>query len=284
METKEFSTPISGSVTDVTIPADKFYYENTGHLIANSLKTQPLQSSVVLTWSINEGGVVDRFVVKRRKVDEKDWTTISPQLTEMEWEDKTCSPIYDYYYKIESYTDCEGINISETDEMAGACFHTGIVDGYVRFVDGSGIPHFPVKIKSDGGGKIDETVYTDESGYYRKEGLPYWGNNGSEGNYVVAPDLVGFDGTRPVQFGAEPGDNQQSNISFTVTESVKFTGYVLYTGTSIPVQGVSFLVDGYEVHTASGKVTTDFEGKFSFRMLKKDHTIQAVKDGHWFAK
>ncbi len=284
MEQKEFSAPVSGNVADVTMPADKFYYESTGYLIANSLKTQPLQSSVVLTWNINEGGVVDRFVVKRRKVDEKDWTTISPQLTEMEWEDKTCSPIYDYYYKIESHTDCEGINISETDEVAGACFHTGIVDGYVRFADGSGIPHLPVIIKSDGGGKIEETVYTDESGYYRKEGLPYWGNKGTEGKYIVAPDLKGFDGTRPVQFGAEPGDNQQSNISFTVTESVKFTGYVLYTGTSIPVQGVSFLVDGYEVHTASGKVTTDFEGKFSFRMLKKDHTIQAVKDGHQFAQ
>ncbi|MBP5374889.1 MAG: hypothetical protein J6Y38_00990, partial [Bacteroidaceae bacterium] len=110
VEQKEFSTPVSGSVTNVAVPSDKFYYESTGYLIANSLKAQPLQSSVVLTWNINEGGVVDYCVVMRRKADETNWTPISPQLSEMEWEDKTCSPVYDYFYKIVSHTDCEGLH------------------------------------------------------------------------------------------------------------------------------------------------------------------------------
>ena len=284
VEQKGFSTPQSGSVTNVTVPEDKFYYESTGYLIANSLRAQPLQSSVVLTWSINEGGVVDYCVVMRRKVDDTNWEPISPQLSEMEWEDKTCSPVYDYFYKIVSHTDCEGEHTTETKEVEGACFHTGIVEGYVRFPDGTGVAHVPVVIKSNGGGKIEETVFTDESGYYRKERLPYWGANGKEGSYIVAPNISGFDETRPLLFGSEPGENTRTNVSFTVTQSVKFSGYVMYTGTSIPVQGVSFLVDGREVHTASGKVTSDFEGKFAFRMLPGNRTIQAVKDGHEFAK
>ena len=284
VEQKEFSTPVSGSVTNVTVPSDKFYYESTGYLMANSLRAQPLQSSVVLTWSINEGGVVDYCVVMRRKTDEKNWEAISPQLSEMEWEDKTCSPVYDYFYKIVSHTDCEGEHTTETKEVEGACFHTGIVEGYVRFPDGTGVAHVPVVIKSNGGGNIEETVFTDESGYYRKERLPYWGANGKEGSYIVAPNISGFDETRPLLFGSEPGENMRNNVSFTVTQSVKFSGYVMYTGTSIPVQGVSFLVDGYEVHTASGKVTSDFEGKFAFRMLPGNRTIQAVKDGHDFFK
>ena len=284
VEQKEFSTPVSGSVTDVTVPSDKFYYESNGYLIANSLKAQPLQSSVVLTWTVNEGGVVDYCVVMRRKADEKNWTPISPQLSEMEWEDKTCSPVYDYFYKIVSHTDCEGQHTTETDEVEGACFHTGIVEGYVRFPDGTGVAHVPVVITSEGGGSIEELVYTDESGYYRKEGLPYWGPNQHEGVYKVAPSISGFKDTRPLQFGSEPGENVRNNVSFTVTQSVKFSGYVMYTGTSIPVQGVSFLVDGREVHTASGKVTSDFEGKFAFRVLPGNRTIQAVKDGHEFAR
>ena len=284
VEQKGFSTPVSGSVTDVTVPEDKFYYESTGYLIENSLKAQPLQSSVVLTWKINEGGAVDYFMVMRRKVDEKTWTPISPQLSEASWEDKTCSPVYDYYYKIISHTDCEGEHTTETKEVEGACFHTGSVEGYVRFPDGTGVAHVPVIISSEGGGTIEETVYTDESGYYKKTGLPYWGPNQHEGVYKVAPNIPKFKDTRPLQFGSEPGENTRTNVSFTVTQSVKFSGYVMYTGTSIPVQGVSFLVDGREVHTASGKVTSDFEGKFAFRMLPGNRTIQAVKDGHKFTK
>ena len=284
VEQKEFSTPVSGSVTDVTVPKDKFYYESTGYLIANSLRAQPLQSSVVLTWSINEGGVVDYCVVMRRKADDTNWEPISPQLSEMEWEDKTCSPVYDYFYKIVSHTDCEGEHTTETKEVEGACFHTGIVEGYVRFPDGTGVAHVPVVIKSDGGGNIEETVFTDESGYYKKTGLPYWGPNQHEGVYKVAPNIPKFKDTRPLQFGSEPGENIRTGVSFTVTQNVKFSGNVMYTGTNIPVQGVSFLVDGREVHTASGKVTSDFEGKFAFCMLPGEHTIQAVMDGHQFAQ
>ena len=66
------------------------------------------------------------------------------------------------------------------------------------------------------------------------------------------------------------------------TELSLFAGYVQYNGTSIPVQGVTFLVDGVEVHSSTGPVESDHEGKFSFRMLPGRHTIQAVKDGHWF--
>jgi hypothetical protein len=96
-------------------------------------------------------------------------------------------------------------------------FHTGIVEGYVCFPDGPGVAHVPVIISSEGGGSLEELVYTDESGYYRKEGLPYWGPNQHEGVYKVAPSISGFKDTRPLQFGSEPGENVRNNVSFTVT-------------------------------------------------------------------
>ena len=111
--------------------------------------------------------------------------------------------------------------------------------------------------------------------------LPYVNN--TETTYTVAPNLNEFSDVQPVTFKTTPGGNLVKDVTFVVEQSIKISGYVQYKDTSIPVQGVSFLVDGHEMHTAAGKVVTDFEGKFSFRVLEGiGHSIQAVKDGHTF--
>ena len=51
---------------------------------------------------------------------------------------------------------------------------------------------------------LTEEVVTDESGYFEKEGLPYW--NGGESAYNVLPKVAGYDsGLRSITFGTQPG-------------------------------------------------------------------------------
>ena len=272
----EFSTPVSGSVTPLTMPADKFYYENLGHINPNSLTITTLQSSVFLTWENADESSVDYYEVWRRDVQAQEFELLATQLSEMQYEDMTTSPVHKYEYVVRGVNSCEGISFDDTKPVKGNCVQTGRVSGYVRFADGTGIPGVQVFI-SDGENTVQ--VITDERGYFMRENLPYW-NGGGESSYSVLPKVSGYDGVRSVTFGTTPGSNSVSGVEFLVEKSVKFSGYVMYTGTSIPVQGVSFLVDGREVQTASGKLTSDHEGRFSFRMLPDmKHSIQAVKDG-----
>ena len=280
-----FSKPQVHREVKAQLPTGKFYYENIGKIAPQSLTAQPLQCSVLLSWQTADDNPVDYFVVKRRDIAHaaNDWRVIASHIVEMSYEDKTTSPVHDYEYKVLSANDCEGLSFDSTRVVTGACIQTGTVEGYLRFPDGTGIAGERINITSlDDAHSIQVQVLTDESGYFRKEGLPYYGPNKS-GAYQVAPGLNGFSAVQPITFGTEPGGNLVSNVVFTVDKGVKFSGFVQYNGTSIPVQGVSFLVDGYEVHNAAGPIVSDHEGHFAFHMLQgTNHSIQAVKDGHVF--
>ncbi len=280
VEQKSFTTPVSGSVTDVAMPNGQFFYENLGHIDPTSLDIQPTQSSVVLTWNNLTDDAVDYYEVWRRDSLMKDSICLVTQLTDMQYEDKTTSPVHNYFYFVRGVNSCEGTTYDDTEWKSGHCVQTGTVEGYLRFADGTGIPGEIINITSKDG-TVMVSVMTDASGYFFKSGLPYI--DGTETTYSAMPGLNGYTkGAIPVTFGTLPGENTVKGVIFVVEKSIKFSGYVQYDGTSIPVQGVSFLVDGHEVHNGAGKVVTDHEGKYSFRMLEGEHTIQAVKDGHVF--
>ena len=257
----------------------KFYFENIGEVDPSSVDAQTLPSSVILTWRNKDENPVDYYEVWRRDAKETDFSRIATQIIDLQYEDKSTSPVHSYYYYVRGVTDCEGTKWSDTNIIPGHCVQTGSVEGFLRFPDGTGIPAQDIVVTSEDK-SVTRTATTDESGYYFIEGLPYF--NETATNYTASVNLNGFSGLLPVNFGTEPGKNIVTGIDFVVEKSVKFSGYVQYSGTSIPVQGVSFLVDGREVHTASGKVVSDHEGKFSFRILEGDYTIQAVKEGHVF--
>ena len=262
-----------------TLPEDKFYHESLGRIDKESLVVRELQSSVLLTWANVDDEPVDYYEVWRRDAAGGDFGLLVGQLTEMQYEDKTTSPVHQYEYYVRGVNDCEGKKYEDTKTVAGNCIQTGTMEGYLRFSDGTGVPGVDINIKSTDGKAWKVT--TDESGFFRMSALPYVNN--TETTYTVAPNLNKFSDVQPVTFKTTPGGNLVKDVTFVVEQSIKISGYVQYYGTSIPVQGVSFLVDGHEMHTAAGKVVTDFEGKFSFRVLEGiGHSIQAVKDGHTF--
>ncbi len=261
-----------------TLPEDKFYHENLGHIDKESLVVRELPTSVLLTWANVDDEPVDYYEVWRRDAAGGDFERITGQLSEMQYEDKTTSPVHKYEYYVRGVNDCEGIKHEDTKTVAGNCTQTGTMEGYLRFSDGTGIPGVDINITTD-----DKAwkATTDESGFFSISELPYV--KSTETTYNVAPNITGFSDTQPVTFKTTPGGNLVKNVTFEVKQSIKISGFVLYDGTSIPVQGVSFKVDGFEMHTAAGKVVTDFEGKFSFRVLDgMDHSIQATKEGHVF--
>ncbi len=264
-----------------TLPEDKFYHENTGHIDKESLEAQEQPSSVLLTWSNVDDNAVDYYEVWRRDAGStEDFKCIAEQLNYMQFEDKDVSPVKQYEYYVKAANNCEGTKYEQTKTITANCSQKCSLEGFLRFSDGTGIPGIEINVTAPDGSNVAK-VTTDDSGFFRVTDLTYI--NGTETTYTVAPNLTNFTDQKPVTFTTTPGGNMVKGVTFVAKQSSKISGKVLYSGTNIPVQGVSFLVDGHEMHNASGKVVTNFEGAFDFNVLPDEHIIQAVKEGHTLA-
>ena len=270
------------TITTHTAADFKQYYHAANGKIEPTLMTQTRQSSVLLSWN-TDGNPIDFYTVLRRNAGQGDdqWVVIATDLDQMSYEDTSVSPLLKYEYKVRAINQCEGRDSTETNVKAGECKPTGRVEGYVRFNDGTGVAGIQVEIDYNGT-KVYAT--TDESGFYEADELSYQGKTSI--TYSVAPVAKGGVEFSPtgstVTFDAH--SNNVSMNEFTVTNGKRFSGFVMYDGTSIPVKGANFEVDGQKVHSANGKlVETDHEGKFSFRVLPNTNLkIQTVMPGHTF--
>ncbi len=253
------------------------YQIPSGKIDQNSLKIRTLPTSTVLTWANQTEEPVDYYEIWRKEKGESSYgnSPLVTQLTDMQYEDKQTSPVYQYIYKVRGVTSCEGLHYDDTKEVEGMCEQYGTVEGRLCFLDGTGIPGESIFVTVD---SIERQAVTDESGFFRFTDLPY--KDKKETYYTLTSSAGAKDVT--ITLGTEPGKNVVKNVVMEVATSIKISGYVQYDGTSIPVQGVSFKVNDHDVRNAAGLVTTDHEGKFSFRILKGDTKIQAVKDDHKF--
>ena len=275
-----------------TFPKPKlpnFYHVSNGK-IDKTLVTTTRQSSVLLAWN-TDGNPIDYFTVKRRVKDEGDdkWVEVATNIDQMSYEDKTVSPLTTYEYKVLAVNDCEGITTTETEVKVGECKHTGRLEGYVRFNDGTSAPDVQVDIyhvyKEGNEEKkvFVKDVMTDESGYFEADELSYYDGESVEYNVVpVSGDALKFEvGDYSVTFDAH--SNNETVHEFIITNGKRFSGFVMFDGTSIPVKGVNFLVNGRKMHNAKGEVLeTDYDGSFSFRVMEGKNKIQAVMDNHVF--
>ena len=269
--------PVPKSAGSLIDGMETFYYENLGHIDPNSLQIRTLPTSTVLTWANQTEEPVDYYEVYRKDKESGGYECIVTQLTDMQYEDKQTSPVHQYIYKVRGVTSCEGLHYDETKEVEGMCEQTGTVEGRLCFLDGTGIPGQTIIVTVDG---KERSAKTDDSGFFRFKDLPY--KDKKETYYTLTTTVGNVKGV-DITLGTEPGKNVVKNVLMEVGTSIKLSGYVQYDGTSIPVQGVSFKVDGHEVRNSAGLVTTDHEGKFAFRILEGTHdSIQAVKDGHLF--
>ena len=263
------------------LPEDKFYFQVSGQ-VSKTVMAETRQSSVVLTWDI-DGDAVDFFQVLRKEKGQPDtaYEVVADSLVAMAWEDTKVSPLATYIYKVQSAVDCEGLSYNSSDEVEGACKHTGMVEGYVRYPDGTGVADMEINITVSGGGQAF-TGKTDDEGYFMVDGLPYFDQNAV--SYDISPvssDQIKLDvATMPVEFNGLT--NHVVLKAFVVQNANSFSGYVMYDGTSIPVKGAGFLLNGRQVMRGGKPLETDFEGKFSFYVPTGINTIQAVMEDHSF--
>ena len=274
-------TSVGGFASSTSYPTPTlptFYHESIG-TIDPTLMTQTRQSSVFLTWE-TDGKPIDYFTVLRRVKGTESWDIVADRLDNTSYEDATVSPLEDYEYKVRAVNDCEGESFTETALANGSCKHTGLLEGYIRFKDGTGAAGVTIEIAS---GSAKATATTDESGYFMADDLSYLGQRSVTYNVTpVSSNNIKFEVESYAVTFNEVSNHEQVH-EFIISNGYRFSGYVMYDGTSIPVKGTRFRVNGGLMHNGAGEyVETDFEGKFSFYVMSGNNIIQAEMEGHTF--
>ena len=122
--------------------------------------------------------------------------------------------------------------------------------------------------------------YTDNNGSYTLRGLPYIGNGTS---YMIIPRKGTHSFMPEKELRIISAQSQSHTVNFTDKSSFPVSGKVTYEGSTIPVQGVSFLIDGVTaMDSKTNIIMTDAAGMFTINVPVGQHEVKASKNGHVF--
>lgn len=119
---------------------------------------------------------------------------------------------------------------------------------------------------------------TDVNGNYTISGIPFSGDGTS---YTIRPSLGvhEFSPSKANRF-VSAQSLVHNGVDFEDISSFKVSGAVYYYGTSVPVEGVQFSVDGTPCTKDGSYITTNENGEFTISVPIGSHYITASKDGH----
>ena len=121
---------------------------------------------------------------------------------------------------------------------------------------------------------------TNENGEYIIRGIPF---TGSGTGYTVAPTK----GTHKFNPSSRTGFISASSLSlngydFTDESSFNVNGTIRYSGTDVPVDSVSFYVDGLPCTRNGDLIMSDANGEYLISVPIGEHYIEARRNGHTF--
>ena len=128
--------------------------------------------------------------------------------------------------------------------------------------------------------QLGYSSYTATDGSYQIRSLPYTGNGTT---YMIVPTLGIHQFASAKELRLINSQAQSHTVNFTDKSSFKISGKVMYKGGNVPVEGVSFAVDGVTVMDGkSNIVKTDAHGQFTISVPVGQHEVKAVLANHMF--
>ena len=120
---------------------------------------------------------------------------------------------------------------------------------------------------------------TNVSGNYFINGIPYTGN-GTQYKIIPRMGTHQFDPTHHTRFIG--GGSLSHDVSFKDKSSFPVSGTVYYSGSTIPVEGVMFKIDGTYASEKGKLLTSGPDGTFSISVPVGYHEVVADKPNHVF--
>ena len=281
----------TGSVLKVLDPAElepialngpDLYYNDVADIARFDASQGTDRYGVILTWEQTPGGV-DFYELSRREAGSTAAFDSVKRTMDNDYRDDNVVPGQEYEYRIMVSYTCNDTTTTAFATTTGSRSPYGLINGRIHYADGTGCPNIHVALQADG--EVIRNTLTDEVGRYQFDSLLY----GAGKDYSIIPTSsyaeFRFNNTSATTASVTlSADNPVAEaIEFDNISSVRFSGRVLYSLSSIPVRDANILLDSNMVYLAGGPLRTDASGNFELQVPKNHQfTLQVVKEGHTF--
>jgi len=281
----------TGSVLKMLDPAEllpvalngpDLYYNDVADIARFNASQGTDRYGIILTWEQTPGGV-DFYELSRREAGSTEEFKFVKQTEENSYRDDDVVPGQEYEYRIMVSYTCNDTTTTAFATTTGSRSPYGLISGRIHYADGTGCPNIHVALQADG--EVIRNTVTDEMGRYAFDSLLY--GEGKDYSIVPTSSYAEFRFNNTSMTTASIGLNAKNpvadGIEFDNISSVRFSGRVLYSKSSIPVRDANILLDSAMVYTAGGPLRTDASGNFVLQVPKNHQfTLQVVKEGHTF--
>ncbi len=279
----------SAMLLPVAIHGESLYFDEGATIVEFTASEDDARGdhkrSIVLNWQPSSMAV-DRYVLTRI-VDNSDAAADTIyQGQEPSYFDLSAVPGVTYRYTITALYDCNGRHSDHSASAVGRRTIYGEIRGNVLMPDNSGMAGVSVALQGPDG-QLLRTAVTDADGAYSFDSLTYDIATGS--SFVVIPThaygVFSFNNTSAATASITlSADNAIAyGIGFVNTSTARLSGRALYKGSTIPVAGAMFLLNGDTVRSNSAPLRTAIDGTFELTVTKSQlNTLQIFKPGHTF--
>ena len=235
-----------------------------------------LQDRIHVQWAFDMQRLSS--LVLERRLQGQGWRQLNIDPHLRYYDDYDVEAGQDVSYRLTASYECrDGMHSITTDEQHGKRRASGVVAGFVTFLDGTGIKDVTVELRH--GGNVVATCVTDQTGAYRFPDVAY-----SDQAYVLTLNTTLAD-VSPRQIAVNIDKNQTFGYerNFVSSSSFDVDGYVYFERTTVPVYGATFFVDGEPVIDKTGQpVVSDNDGHFAFKVKQGARRLEVRKQGHTF--
>ena len=270
------------SLLPVAIDGPDLYYNEVANIARFDATQGDDRYGIILSWEPTPGGV-DDYELSRREAGSNSIFKPIKRTEGYGYRDDSVAPGINYEYQIVASYTCNDSTTTHSATTTGYRSPYGMIAGRIHYADGTGCPGVKVSLTSEGMNEL--TTLTDGNGRYVFDSLLY----GAGKDYSIIPTssyatfhfnhttatttIVTLDADNPVA----------ENIEFDNISSVRLSGRMLYSKSSIPVRDANLLLNGVLIQRAGGPLRTDASGNFEIQ-VPENHpfTLQAVKEGHTF--
>ena len=266
----------------VAIAGPDLYYNEVAEIDRFNASQGTDRYGIILTWTPTAGSV-DNYELARREVGAAEDYKVLLTTTKNDFRDDSVAPGKEYEYRIIASYTCNDTTTTHGAVTTGSRSPYGLISGRIHYSDGTGCPGVSVRLESEG--VSDLVTVTDGAGRYVFDSLLY----GEGKDYSIIPTSTyaefHFNNTAmPTAIVTlDAGNPVAEAIEFDNISSVRLSGRMLYSKSSIPVRDANLLLDGVMIERAGGPLKTDASGNFEIQVPQNHQfTLQAVKEGHTF--
>ena len=272
----------------VTIVGPELYYDEgaaiTEFTATKGQTSDYLKQGVLLNWTATSANVDEYRILRLKKNSDQTPDTFFVG-TENTYFDRTSIPNVRYEYTVVALYECNSKLTVNSATTEGWRTPYGEIQGIIQMSDNSGISGVTVALQKDG--ETVRTMTTKADGVFRFDSLLYDLQGGT--SYVITPTATY--GTFGYNYTTSPSATISlttsnpiaSNVLFINTDAVRLTGRVLYKGSTIPVAGAMFLLNGDTIRRNHAPLTTGIDGNFELILTKgQPYRLQVFKSHHNF--